>query len=375
MSSPVILNVDDYEPGRHARTKVLTHAGFQVTEAATGQKALQIAFERRLELIVLDVNLPDISGVEVCRRLKADPATATVPILHLSATCIRPEQQVTALDSGADSYLTEPVDPTVLVATIKALLRARKAEEGLRRSNEELRYFAYMVSHELNEPLRNVASYVQLLARRYEGKLDAEADEFIGYTVAGVKRIQSFIQDVLSFSQATNPDVKFEQVSCDSVLTTALFGLQSAIEEAGAVVTSDPLPTVVGNDLRLGMVFTNLIGNALKYRGSRPPRIHVAATLHGDGWLFMVQDNGIGIEQKYWDSIFVMFKRLQAGISPGSGIGLALCKRIIENHGGQIWVQSEPNRGSTFYFTLPIARPAGRGIADLGPPMNANKNK
>jgi two-component system sensor histidine kinase/response regulator len=358
MSLPAILNVDDYEPARHARTRVLTHAGFEVTEAATGKGALQIAFEKRLELIVLDVNLPDISGLEVCRRLKSDPVTAAIPVLHLSASSTRPDQMVSGLDGGADSYLTEPVDPSVLIATIKALLRARKAEEELRRSNEELRHFAYMVAHEMNEPLRNIGTYVQLLARNYKGKLDDEADEFISFTVSGVKRIQSFIQDVLSFSQATNPDVKFAPVSCDSVLTTSLFGLHRAIEETGAAVTSDALPAVVGNELRLGMVFTNLIGNALKYRGSDPPRIHVGVIRHGDEWLFTVRDNGIGIEEKYWDTIFGMFKRLHGGGSPGSGIGLALSKRIIENHGGRIWVQSEPNRGSTFYFTLPVARAA-----------------
>ena len=365
MSLPTILNVDDYEPGRVARTKFLTLAGFQVTEAATGQKALQIAFEKRLELIVLDVNLPDISGVEVCRRLKSDPATAAIPILHLSATSVRPEQQVIGLENGADSYLTEPVDPMILVATIKALLRARKAEQGLQRSNEELRQFAYMVSHELNEPLRQVAINAQLLARRYEGKLDAEADEFISYTVAGVKRVQTFIEGMLSFSQATNPDIEVGPASCDSAFITALFGLQKAVEESGAIITSDPLPNVVGNELRLGMVFTNLIGNALKYRGSDPPRIHVSVVEQGDAWLFAVQDNGIGIDEKYWDSIFGMFKRLHGGESPGSGIGLALCKRIIENHGGQIWVKSAPNQGSTFYFTLPIARAAVASTSQL----------
>ena len=358
MAIASILNVDDYEPARHARTKVLTHAGFDVTEAGTGQQALQIALEKRLGLIVLDINLPDISGFEVCRRLKSTPATAGIPVLHLSATSTQPEQQVTGLDSGADGYLTDPVDPAVLVATIKALLRARNAEEGLRRSNEDLQHFAYVVVHELNEPLRNVATYVQLLARKYEGRLDAEADEFISFTVEGVKRIQSFIQDVLSFSQATNPDTKYAQISCDAALATALFGLQRSIDEAGAVVTSEPLPTLIGNDMRLSMVFKNLIGNALKYRGTEPPRIHVGATRHGDEWLFSVRDNGIGIEQKYWDTIFGMFKRLHIREHAGTGVGLALCKKIIENHGGQIWVQSEPNRGSTFYFTLPIARAA-----------------
>jgi two-component system, sensor histidine kinase and response regulator len=358
MSLPTILNVDDDELGRVARTKFLTLAGFQVTEAATGQKALQIAFEKQLELIVLDVNLPDMSGVEVCRRLKSDPATAAIPILHLSATSIRPEQHAIGLESGADSYLIEPVDPMILVATIKALLRARKAEQGLQRSNEELRQFAYMVAHELNEPLRQVAINAQLLARGYQGKLDAEADEFISYTVAGVKRAQSFIEGMLNFSQATNPDVETGPASCDSAFITALFGLQKAVEETGAIVTSDPLPTVMGNELRLGTVFTNLIGNALKYRASEPPRIHISAVEQGDAWLFAVQDNGIGIDERYWETIFGMFKRLHGGGSPGSGVGLALCKKIIENHGGRIWVKSVPNQGSTFYFTLPMARVA-----------------
>lgn len=364
MSEATILNVDDYEPGRHARSKILANAGFHVTEASTGRQALKLATENRLELIVLDVNLPDINGYEVCRRLKSDPLTAAIPILHLSASNVQPEEQVTGLDNGADGYLTEPVDPTVLIATIKALMRTRNAEEGLRRSNEELRQFAYMVSHELNEPLRNVVTYVQLLARRYQGQLDAEADEFISYAVGGVKRMQSFIQDVLSFSQATSPEVKFGPVSCDSVLTTSLFALQGAIDEAGAVITSDPLPTLVGNDLRLAMVFRNLISNALKYRGSEPPRIHIGAARRGDEWLFTVRDNGIGIEQKYWSTIFGMFKRLHAGASPGTGIGLALCKRIVEHHGGQIWVESEPNKGSTFYFTLPVARTASAALGN-----------
>lgn len=356
MPGDIILNVDDYGPGRHAKTKILTRAGFEVAEATTGEQTLRLVLEKQPRLILLDVNLPDINGMEVCRRIKADPATSTIPVLHVSATNIRPDDQVTGLDSGADSYLTEPVEPEVLVATIKALLRAREAEDALRRANDELQHFAYAISHELNEPLRTIATHMQLLATGFQNKFDPEAETYVNEVVAAAKRLQSFVQDLLSFSRATSPERKFGPVSSESLLTTALFELQNMIRDTGATVTSDPLPAVSGNEMRLGMVFTNLISNALKYRGEQPARVHVSATKRGDQWVFSVSDNGIGIGAQYRDRIFDAFKRLHGKELPGSGIGLALCKRIIENHGGQIWVDSNPGQGSIFYFTLPAAQ-------------------
>ena len=354
-----IINVDDYGPGRYARTKVLMQAGFNVKEAATGQEALRLAFELKPELVVLDINLPDVNGMEVCRRLKKDPVTSRIVVVHLTASSTSPRNMVDGLNGGADSYLTEPIEPAVLVATIRALLRARQAEEALRLSNDELQQFVYMVSHELNEPLRMVASYTQLMAKRYAGKLDQQADEYIAITVSAAKRMQSFVQDVLNFSSAGAPDRVMEPVSAEAVLATALFELQLIVRESGAVVTHDPLPTIPGNEAGLVRLFANLIGNSIKYRRAETPRIHVSARELNGSWQFAFRDNGIGIDPEYWDRIFTVFKRLHGSEYPGSGVGLALCKRVVENHGGTIWLESAPGEGSTFYFTIsPLAASA-----------------
>jgi signal transduction histidine kinase len=350
---PTIINVDDYGPGRYARTKVLSQAGFEVKEAATGQEALRLASECKPGLVLLDINLPDLSGLEVCRRLKTNSLTADIVVLHLTASKTSPRDMVAGLEGGADSYLTEPVEPAVLVATIRALLRARQAEVALRRSNEELQQFAYMVSHELNEPLRMVASYTQLLAKQYSGKLDQAADEHIAITVSAAKRMQSFVQDVLNYSSAGAPDRVLEPVSTEAVLATALFEMQLIVRESGAVITHDPLPTVPGNEARLVSLFSNLIGNSIKYRRAETPHIYISARKRNGFWQFAFKDNGIGIDPEYWDRIFTVFKRLHGREYPGSGVGLALCKRIVENHGGTIWVESAPGEGSTFYFTIP----------------------
>src|SRR5580700_3149180 len=241
-----IINVDDYSPARYAHTKVLTKAGFNVKEAATGQEALRLASELKPELVVLDINLPDVNGLEVCQRLKKDPVTSGIVVLHLSASSTSPRDMVQGLDGGADSYLTEPVEPAVLVATIRALLRARQAEEALRRSNDELQHFAHTVSHELNEPLRMVTTYIQLLAKRYTGKLDGQADEFIATTVSATQRMQAFVMDLLNYSAAGAPDQLLQPVSVEAVLAAALSELQLAIGESGAIVTHEALPTLLG---------------------------------------------------------------------------------------------------------------------------------
>lgn len=355
MNAHTIINVDDYVPGRYARTRVLSQAGFDVKEAGTGQDALRLAAELKPGIMLLDVNLPDMTGLDVCHRLKQNPVTSGIIVLHLTASKTLPGDMVQGLNSGADSYLTEPVDPAVLIATIRALLRARQAEEALRRSNDELQHFAYMVSHELNEPLRMVTSYTQLLAKRYEGQLDASANEYIGHAVSAAKRMQEFVQDLLNFSRATAPEMNFVPVSVESVLAMALYEMQLTLDESGAVVTHDPLPTVLGNEMRLVRVFANLISNAIKYRRNEAPRIHISVDEDGGFVRLAFADNGIGIEPQYRDRIFEVFKRLHGKDVEGSGIGLALCKRVIENHGGSIWVESKPGQGSTFYFTLPRA--------------------
>ena len=230
----------------------------------------------------------------------------------------------------------------------------------LQRSNEDLAQFASVASHDLQEPLRAVASFLQLLAQRYRGRLDAEADEFIGFAVDGAKRMQNLINDLLAYSRVGTRSKPFEPVDCERALDTALANLQVALEESGAVVTHHPLPSAWGDGVQLTQLFQNLIGNASKFHRSEPPRIEVAARRQGAEWLFSVRDNGIGIEPQYFDRIFQIFQRLHSRDQyPGTGIGLAICKRIVERHGGRIGVESEPGRGSIFWFTLPAVTTAG----------------
>jgi len=225
--------------------------------------------------------------------------------------------------------------------------------EELVRSNAELEKFAYVASHDLQEPLRMVASYTQLLQRRYRGRLDDDADEFIAYAVDGATRMQQLINELLAYSRVGSQGAEFVETDLNEVLDRVLQVLALAIEENGAEVTGDRLPTVTCDPTQIGQVLQNLVSNALKFRCDDPPRIHVGAKRDAEGWVIYVQDNGVGIEPEYFDRIFVIFQRLRSREEyPGTGMGLAICKRIIERHGGRIWVESKQGTGSTFYFTL-----------------------
>jgi PAS domain S-box-containing protein len=255
----------------------------------------------------------------------------------------------------------ESVEGILVTAAIRDITKRKKAEanlfnkmEELNRSNEELGQFAYIASHDLQEPLRMVASYTQLLSRRYKGKLDADADEFIAFAVDGASRMQRLIQDLLAFSRVGTKGRDLTDTSSEEAFEQSLLNLRGAIEESGAQVTHDPLPEVMADEMQLTQLFQNLIGNAIKYQKPGIPEVHISAAKNdGEKWVFSVTDNGLGIDPQYFERIFGMFQRLHKREEfAGIGIGLAICKKIVERHGGNISVESEPGHGSTFRFAL-----------------------
>jgi len=262
--------------------------------------------------------------------------------------------------------LDEDGGPVGFQGTIRDITERKIAEAklnqtlvDLKRSNTDLEQFAYVASHDLQEPLRMVSGYMQLMKRRYGGKLDSDADEFIGFAVDGANRMQTLINDLLTYSRVGTRGKPLTPTDCETLIEQTLSNLEVSIDDSGAVVTHDPLPTVMADGSQLAHVFQNLIGNAIKFKGEEPPRIHIAAEQKGDEWLFSVADNGIGISLEFFDRIFVIFQRLHGREEyTGTGIGLSVCKKIVDRHGGRMWVESEPGQGSTFYFTIPTE---GRG--------------
>jgi len=255
----------------------------------------------------------------------------------------------------------ESAGETLVTAAIRDITVRKQAEanlvqkiEELNRSNEELEQFAYVASHDLQEPLRMVASYTQLLSKRYKGKLDSDADEFIAFAVDGAKRMQRLIQDLLTFSRVGKRGLELLDVSSDRALKLALVNLRGSIEGSGALVTHDPLPEVMADEAQLVQLFQNLVGNAIKYQGPGVPHIHISAVKNGaPRWMFSVQDDGLGIDPQFFERIFGMFQRLHKRDEfEGTGMGLAICKKIVERHGGTISVESKPGLGSTFHFDL-----------------------
>jgi PAS domain S-box-containing protein len=284
-----------------------------------------------------------------------------VGVLAAFATAPLPEDTVSAL-AGLSDVIAHGIERR------RAELELDERARELARSNADLEQFAYVASHDLQEPLRIVASYNQLLARRYRGKLDQDADEFIAFSVNGVIRMQRLISDLLAYSRVGTRGREFGPVALDKALAAALENLAQAIADAQAEVTHDALPDIPGDQGQLTQLLQNLIGNAVKFHGPAAPRVHLGARQSGADWIFAVSDNGVGIEPQYFERIFVIFQRLHSIQKyPGTGIGLALCKKIVERHGGRIWVESALGQGTTFFFALP-GQPSGPRPAPAPPP-------
>ncbi len=273
---------------------------------------------------------------------------------------VRPEGGVAWLEGRGRILVNDAGEPAKMLGVCLNITTRKQAEEELlqqagrlARSNADLQSFAYAASHDLQEPLRNISTFAELLERRYKGKLDNEGDDLISYIVESAVRMGSLVEDLLGYSRLISSEqVPGTEVRLNEAVEWAVRNLQTAIEQSGASVETGPLPALYGDSMQLSQLFQNLIGNAIKYRGPETPRIRISAEANAGDWVISVSDNGLGIDPAYHDKIFGVFRRLHGSEYPGTGIGLALCKRIVEKHGGRIWVESEAGKGATFRFSL-----------------------
>ena len=321
-------------------------------------------------------------GVDViAEAVRKQPSWSDLPILILTPGGELTERIKGNLKIfeplGNTTLLERPVRTTTLVSVVRTALRARLRQyeirdhllersgvaEELSRNNEDLRQFALVAAHDLQEPIRTIASFAQLIAVRYQGRLDPDADEFISHIVGGAHRMSRLVEDLLTFAQLSTRPTVLSSHAAQTILETALFNLAAKIKESGAKITYDPLPQVMADQMQIVQVFQNLISNAIKYRSNQPPHIHISAQPDGSNWVFSVRDNGIGFKQEYADRIFGLFKRLHGREVPGTGIGLANCRKIMERHGARIWAVSEEGKGATFFFNLAAAA-ASQPIAE-----------
>ncbi|NET54859.1 MAG: response regulator [Symploca sp. SIO2E6] len=363
-----ILIVDDTPENLRFLSMGLSIRGYEVKCAISGSMALLGVSDELPDLILLDIRMPQMDGYEVCEQLKANQRTREIPIIFLSALH-EVSDKVKAFASGGVDYITKPFQmEEVLVRVENQLtivrlqkqlqqqnLRLQKLNEELVQSNRELEQFAFIVSHDLQEPLRAVSSFTQLLVESYPDSLNAEVKECIAFILDGTARMGQLIKDLLVYSRLGTAAREFQPTDCNIVLEDVLVDLHIMVAETDAKLTHDSLPTVMGDSVQLAQLFQNLIINAIKFhRPEVPPRIKISVESKDGEWLFGVHDNGIGIKKQNFERIFKMFKRLHTIDNyPGTGIGLAICKKIVERHEGEIWVESELGVGTTFYFAIP----------------------
>ncbi len=355
-----ILLVDDTPDNLRLLSTMLTNQGFEVRKALSGQRAIASAQADPPDLILLDIKMPEMDGYSVCRHLKADPKTRDVPVIFISALDDALDK-VQAFAVGGVDYVTKPFQEIEVLARIEHQLRIQRLQrqlleqnQELVRSNRELEQFAYVVSHDLQQPLQSITGFVKLIQLKYQDMLDDVAIDYLNRIYDAGNRMQRLIQDLLTYSRVGKQPNAFKPIDLNHVLEQVLDNLQLAIAEKQAILTHDSLPTILGCETQLIQLLQNLISNAIKFIHPEViPRVNISAAKQGNHWLFGIHDNGIGIEPHNLEQIFEIFQRTQAARNyPGTGIGLATCKKIVDYHGGRIWVNSQPGEGTTFYFTL-----------------------
>jgi len=396
-----VLVIDDSATFLYIVRRELATEHYYVETAEGAEEGLKKLDQAHFDCVLVDFEMPKVDGAQVCRRIRHSHADTEPEIVLIMFSSHEDKGHMTqGFDAGADDYISKSSDFSVTKARIRALLRRKflveenrrifeeirqreletvraraerqaaevraeladqlaAANRELDRANQELEQFAYAAAHDLQEPLRKVRVFSELLREEYGARLDAQANQFIDYCVDGARRMHQLIEDLLAYARASQARQQVvANVDLESVMDRVLVSLQASIEENHAQITRHPLPSVNVEEVRVYQLFQNLIGNALKYRKpGEAPRIEIRAELRGAEWLFSVSDNGLGIDREHQEKIFHAFKRLHSEDNPGTGLGLAICKRIVENFGGRIWVESEYGKGSIFRFTLPDESP------------------
>jgi signal transduction histidine kinase len=365
--SPKVLIVDDIEANLFSLEDALEPLEVGIDRALSGKEAVRLIQDNDYSVVLLDVQMPEMDGFETAQAIFALEKDRHPPIIFVTAISKDEHYIRKGYKSGCVDYLLKPLnldlvrnkvrfcmDLHLRVLENERLVEKLRAQElDLKRSNEELQQFAYVASHDLQEPIRMVRNYIQLFGKRLSGELDEKATKYMGYIIEGSERMQNLVNDLLVLSRVSSQGKDLEATKPSEVVAVVLRDLKLLIEETGAQVEVENLPLVLADRSQLGQVFQNLIANAIKFRTDRPPKIHIRGEVK-DGWCqFTVSDNGIGIDSKYFEQIFVIFQRLHTrDVYQGSGIGLSLCKKIVERHGGQIWLESQVGQGTKFHFTL-----------------------
>lgn len=394
-----ILIVDDNPNNLKVLYTYLKSVGFEVLVAEDGMAGIEAVKRSQPELILLDVMMPGIDGFEVCRRLKADAETQNIPVIFLTALS-ETVDKLTGFKVGGVDYITQPIEQEEVAARVRTHLiltrtrhklqqqnqklqqeidRRQQIEHELTQSrqllqqnndsleqavahrtaelatsNKDLEHFAYIASHDLRQPIRKIRMCTEYLAEDYGHCFDEQARQYMSYITKSTDRMYLLIDDLLAYSRIGKREKNLVSIDLQSVIEDILEDLSITVEEIQATIDYQDLPTIKGNLREIRQLLQNLISNSLKFTGDRSPEIKIKAVRQEDNWLFSIQDNGIGIESRFYDKIFQMFQRLHRNSDyEGTGIGLAICHKVVTSHGGEIWVESQLGEGTTFFFTLP----------------------
>lgn len=357
-----ILVVDDTPDNLRLLSAILTQQNYEVRKALNSRRAIASVKADAPDLVLLDIKMPGMNGYEVCATLKADPVTQNIPIIFISALDDALDK-VQAFSVGGVDYITKPFQEAEVLARIENQLylcelqdQLKAQNQELARSNQELQQFAHIVSHDLQQPLQSMTGYTKIVALQYADQLDQRANEYLNNVLEAGDRMQRLIKDLLSYAQIRQEKENFAPVDLNGVLEQVTRNLDMALKESGTALRCPSLPTLPGNETQLVQLFQNIVSNAIKFSlpKSSPEIVLSFSSSDNKFWLFEIRDNGIGISPNQLEQIFEPFQRLHFGQQyPGTGIGLATCKKIVENHHGEIWAHSQGNVGTTICFKLP----------------------